>query len=124
MRLQKQERPIKDMLPLLAYTCIHFKELRRKDCARGIFSSKFLQYNTLTTIFNIPPTEQAKILFLLKGFKQITYLYPFGFLTCQFHASLHISAKSCSARHPKILAALSTLAQTSGKSPARLGPIS
>ena len=29
--------------------------------ARGIFSSKFPQHNTLTTIFNLTPTEQAKI---------------------------------------------------------------
>ena len=31
---RKQERPIKDTIPLSAYTYIHFKELRRKMPAR------------------------------------------------------------------------------------------
>ena len=50
--------------------------------------------------------------------------YPFGFLDCQFHVSLHMSSSVRSACQPSTFCALVESAQNFGRSPALRGPIS
>lgn len=87
-------------------------------CFTGKYSSKKSCSNNQIIVFH------GLYPFYVQHYSYYYFLYPSGFLACQFHVSWHMSFKVLLACQPSTCCAFLESAQNFGRSPALRGPIS